>query len=110
MINYVNIPLFSDPFYDYSISLEGNSYIVQFVYNERSKLYYLNLLDADNNPIVMSCAVIPLFPIMKDYAILNLSGFFWMEPKSDLNLDIYEEYPDKINEFYNMYYVYVTED
>jgi len=109
MINYVNIPLFSDPFYDYSISLEGNSYIVQFTYNERSRLYSLSLFDADYNAIVNGCAVVPNYPIMKDYAIENLSGFFWMEPKSDLVIDSYEEYPDQIDQFYNMYYIYVTE-
>jgi hypothetical protein len=110
MINYVNLPLFSESFYDYSISLEGNSYILQFTYNERSKLYYLSLLDADYNEIVVGCAVVPYHPIMQNYAIDNLSGFFWMEPKSDLVTDSYIEYPDKIHEFYNMYYIYITEE
>jgi hypothetical protein len=25
-------------------------------------------------------------------------------------IDSYEEYPDQIDQFYNMYYIYVTED
>jgi len=40
---YVSLPLFPDTIYDYGIALQGQSYIVEFVYVERMKLYLLNL-------------------------------------------------------------------
>lgn len=108
--NYVNIPLFADPFYSYSISLEGNSYILQFLYNERAELYYLSLFDVENNPLVQGEALVPNYPIFKDYAILALNGWFWLEEKADIITEPYKTYPDKLNEYYNMYYIYNTED
>lgn len=108
--NYVNIPLFADPFYSYSISLEGNSYTLQFLYNERAQLYFLSMLDAENNPVVLGEAVVPTYPIFRDYALPLLSGWFWLEEKANILSEPYKVYPDKLNEYYNMYYIYVTED
>lgn len=103
---YVNLPLFADPYYSYSIALEGNSYILEFVYVERCQLYFLSLRDADSNPIVLNSGLVPTYPIMFDYALPNLSGYFWMEEIADILSEPYKVYPDKINEYYQFYYIY----
>jgi hypothetical protein len=105
-LKYVDLPLFSDSYYEYSISLQGVSYVLEFVYNERMSLYIFNLYDAESNPIVLGQALVPTFPILKDYAIENLTGFFWMEEKADIVHQPYKEYPDKIDKYYNFYYIY----
>jgi len=63
------------PIYEYSVSLEGNSYIIEIVYNERSQLYFMSLYDADRNPIVLGAGLVPGYPIMYDYALPNLTGW-----------------------------------
>lgn len=105
MANYVDIPIIDEPFYDLSISLEGNSYIIQFTYVERMNLYTMSLFDSDNNPIVQGIAVVPEYPIMLDYAIPDLSGYFLLTKKATLLSEPYKTYPDKLTEYYWMMYV-----
>lgn len=106
-MRYVDIPLDSAPIYDLSITLEGESYIIEFVYNERSKLYFMSLFDADRNPIVQGVGVVPGYPIMFDYVIPNLSGWFALVAKGTLDQEAYNLYPENINEYYNFVYAYI---
>ena len=108
--NYVSIPLDPSSFYGLSISLEGNSYNIDFTYNERAELYFISLFDADNNPIVTGEALVPEYPIFLDYFLPNLTGYFWLARKGTLTGEPYKEFPDKISEYYNLFYIYVTED
>lgn len=108
--HYVAMSLFPDAYYTYSIPFQGDSYILEFIYNERAKLYFINLLDADNNPIVMGEALVPNYPIFLDYAIFPLTGFFWMEEKADNISEPYKTYPDSIDQYYNLFFIYTTED
>lgn len=107
---YVAMPLFSDPFYTYTIALQDDSYIFEFIYNERSELYFINLYDADNNPIVMGAALVPNYPILLDYALFPLTGFLWMEEKADIISEPYKVYPDAVDQYYNLFYIYSEED
>lgn len=107
---YVSLPLFEDDFYNYAVSLEGESYNVELVYNERMALYIFNLYTADNTPIVLGQAFVPNAPMLLDYAIDGLSGYFWLESKSANDQEAYKSYPDKIHQYYNFYYLYVVED
>lgn len=108
--NYITLPLFSDPIYDYTFALQGDSYKLEFSYNERAKIYFISLYDAEDNPIVLGGALVPNYPIFKDYAIFPLTGFFWMEEKADITSEPYKLYPDSIDQYYNFFYIYETED
>lgn len=101
---YVALPLYPDAYYTYSIALEGNSYVFEFVYNERMQLYTFSLLDAENTPIIQGEALVPYYPMLIDYALPDLTGFMWMELKSQMNPESYKMYPDKIDQYYNMWY------
>lgn len=103
---YVSLRLFSDPDYDYSIALQGNSYNLRFTYNERMALYTISLYDAENNPIIVGEALVPNYPIFFEYAIYPLTGYFYMEEKALLETEPYKLYPDKIDQYYNLYYIY----
>lgn len=104
-MKYVDIPLMSYPYYEFSIALEGNSYIVEFVYNERSQLYYMNFYNSDRDPIVLGQALIPEYPIFIDYALSNLSGYFYLINKSALVSEPYKTYPEDISKYYSLVYV-----
>ena len=105
-----SLPLYSDASYQYGVSLESNSYVLVFNYNERCKLYFLSLLESDLTPIVQGIALTPSYPIMIDYPIENLSGWFWLEPKSELLSEPYKLYPENIDQYYDFYYTYVTSE
>lgn len=107
---YVDLLLDDSPIYEYSVSLEGNSYIIEMIYNERSQLYFMSLYDADRNPIVLSAALVPGYPIMFDYALPNLTGFFLLIQKGTLESEPYKEFPDKLNQYYSLVYTFQSED
>lgn len=107
---YISLPLYSDPDYNYAVNLQGNSYILDFKYNERAGLYFISLYTAENVPLVLGDALVPTFPIMKDYALNTLTGFFWMEEKASIISEPYKAYPDKIDQYYNLFYIYSTDD
>lgn len=107
--HYVSMPLFPENYYTYTIAFQGNSYILDFTYNERAKLYFIDLYDADNNPIVLGEALVPNYPIFKDYAIYPLTGFIWMEEKGDIISEPYKKYPEFIDQYYNLFYIYTEE-
>ena len=106
---YVDLLLDDYPIYEYSVSLEGNSYIIEIVYNERSQMYFMSLYDADRNPIVLGAGLVPGYPIMYDYALPNLTGFFLLIQKGTLQSEPYKTFPDKLNQYYSFVYTY-TED
>ena len=105
-LKYVNVPLFEDAFYGYSITLEGDSYNLEFLYNERMELYTLSLFDAAGVPIVRGHAVVPSYPMLADYPIENLTGFFWLEELANINRESYKEYPQYLSKYYRMFYIY----
>ncbi len=102
----INLPLSDDPSYSYSVAFEGNSYNLKFEYNERAKLYFLSLSDADDNLIVGGEALVPNYPILLDYALPLLSGFIWMEEISDIIFEPYKQFPDKLSQYYTLSYSY----
>ena len=106
---YVDLLLDDSPIYEYSVALEGNSYIIKMIFNERSQLYFMSLYDADRNPIVLSAALVPGYPIMFDYALPNLTGFFLLIQKGTLESEPYKEFPDKLKQYYDLVYTYVEE-
>lgn len=104
---YVNLPLYPDPYYQYSIALEGNSYILEFIYNERMELYTLSIKSADDEMVLAGVGLVPSYPIGLDYVLPDLSGFFLMVSKSDKeDTEFYKQYPDQIHQYYDLLYAY----
>lgn len=109
MTNYVSLNLFDEPFYEYAVALESNSYILQFTYNERAQLYTLSLLDAERTAIVLGEMLVPSYPMFVDYALENLTGYFYLQKKESLLSEPYKTYPDKLSQYYDFFYIYPAE-
>lgn len=103
---YVALPLFSDAEYEYTVALQGDSYTLRFTYNERMKLYTISLLSADLVPIVMGEALVPSYPMFFEYALYPLTGYFYMYEKANIISEPYKVYPENINEYYELVYIY----
>ena len=91
--------------YFFTAPLEGNSYRIWLYYNERMEQWIFNLSDPDDNPIVMGEGIVPQHPIMWDYGIPDLTGFFWLEPigkdQNETNSN-----PFEIWKYYTFHYYY----
>lgn len=107
---YVALPLFSDAEYEYTVALQGDSYTLRFTYNERMKLYTISLLSANLVPIVMGEALVPSYPMFFEYPLYPLTGYFYMYEKANIISEPYKVYPENINEYYDLVYVYESED
>lgn len=107
---YVKLPLFEDQDYEYQVSLEGNSYVYRVYYNTRAALWFWELRIEGGEYIIRGEALVPNYPIGIDYILPNLSGYFWMEPIQTLNTESYKQYPELIAQYYNLYYIYETEE
>jgi hypothetical protein len=60
----IEIPLLVDsPSYSQHVTLEGVVYTFEFRWNVRAGSWYMNLLTAEEDPIVMSVKVVPGFPL-----------------------------------------------
>lgn len=106
MASYVDIPIEDYPIYDLSISLEGNSYILEFIYNEKMEMYTFSLYDSSRKPIVLGVGLVPEYPMLLDYAIPNLNGYFLLTAKPTNVSEPYKQYPDQLSQYYYMTYVY----
>lgn len=105
------IPLYEDAFYSMSMSFEGNSYKLEFLYNEEAELYSFSLYDELGIPLVLGLALVPFYPIAMDYSLTNLSGGFLLVPKERVaDTEPYKRYPDKIHKYYDFLYVYDAEE
>ena len=104
--HFISLPLYEDADYNYAVNLQGESYILDFKYSERAGLYYLSLYTPENIPLVVGEALVPSFPLLENYTLNTLTGFFWLEEKADIFSEPYKLYPDKISEYYNLFYLY----
>lgn len=104
--SYVDLPLYSDYFYSYTVALEDNSYVVEVVYNQYATVWYMSLYTEDQEPIVQGIALVPEYPILADYVIPNLSGFFWLYPIPTMPSDKYAESPEALAQYFTLKYCY----
>lgn len=104
-IQYVSLPLYSDSDYQYSVSLEGNAYVLRIYYNTRCKQWFFDLLRDDNTPIILSQALVALFPITLDYSLYPLTGFLFLEPKGQ-SIEKYREDPENLDKFFRLFWIW----
>lgn len=102
----VGIPLSPEKAnYFVTVSLEGNSYRVWLYYNERMEQWIFNLSTPDDIPVVMGVGVVPQYPMLLDYGINELTGFFYFEPiGKKINQTLVN--PFEIWKYYTLTYYY----
>ena len=59
------IPTLPDPFYTTRVRLEDRDYTLEFWYATRSGRYYLNLLDAEEVPLVCGLKLVCNVPLLR---------------------------------------------
>jgi hypothetical protein len=107
---YVDLPLSDSPDYQYTVALEGDYYTLRFIFNEIMQRYTMMIYDSDNNLLLSGVGLVPLYPIIADYVVGNLTGSFLMLPISDTDVEFYKLYPQKLNKYYTLSYVYEETD
>lgn len=98
--------LFEDFFYSYEISIDDISYTIEIVYNDYATTWYMSLYTEDMEPIFLGAALLPGYPIAKDYAIYPLTGFFLLSSIPSITTEKYKEEPENLSQYYTLSYVY----
>jgi len=73
-------PLYSDPYYFYSIDLSGDAYTLTFRWSNRSQQWLMNIEDADDNMIIRGVPLAPNYPLIRQYSIEKPIGDFLLVP------------------------------
>lgn len=109
---YVEMPLYSDDKYRYSISLEGQSWQFTFYWNTRCSQWHLDLRLEDQTAVVLGYAIVPQYPMMVDYNLedYGLTGYFVLYPVNATISSKITEGSTVMPEFFSLFYVYNIED
>lgn len=103
----ISLPLFEDYFYSYSISLDETStvYVIEIQYNDYAEQWFMSLFTEDQETLLAGIALVPEYPIALDYALGNITGFFWLLPIPEIPSDKYSEEPEALSQYFTFEYV-----
>lgn len=101
----IDIPLFEEEDFNYTISIQDNAYDLRIYYNRRMKRWFLDLLLDDGTEILMGAGLVQYYPISADYNFKDLTGFFWLQPKG-VGTDQTPLNPEKLFEYYDLFYMW----
>lgn len=88
------------------MALEGNTYILEFLFLERVKHWIFYLKDSENNPILLGERLTPNTPIGFQYLDAPLTGYFYFTPKSEVDPEVLRDDIRQITDFYNLFYIF----
>lgn len=78
-LSQIVLPLYSDVYYSYTITLEQKTFDIEILWTVFSESWNISVKDQDGEPILINQALVPSFPI--DLPIeAGLQGFFFLEP------------------------------
>lgn len=59
------IPTFSTSTVSYNVSLNGATFFIRTYFNEFARMWFLDLLDSDSNPVALGLALVPDINILR---------------------------------------------
>jgi hypothetical protein len=102
--NFIELPLFDDIDYEYTVALEAVAYRLRFYYNARNESWALDISFADGVPITLGNRVLPGYPMTIDDT-KPYSGFLYLEPIGEEDNETISN-PYEIWKYYRLIYAY----
>lgn len=109
---YVELPMYDEDRYMYSIVLEGRSYILTFYWNQKASQWMMDIRLEDRTPILLGQGLVAQYPMFVDYNLeeLGMTGYFMMLPVNLAIADSAGVERSIVPGFFKLYYVYITGD
>ena len=109
---FTELPLYSDPFYEYRIALEDQARVVSFRWQDRTSSWYMDIKQDDLTPVVLSIKLVPYYPILADYQLQEsgLNGYLVLVDKGDFITNKLNESTNSLPQFYRLFYIYEEEE
>lgn len=108
---FIEMPLFTDLNYRYSLPLEGVSLYFTFHWNERASQWHMDISLEDLTPILKGMALVPQYPMAVDYSLeeQGLTGYFALMPVSVAQSAQLGDSSGIMPQFFKLFYVHITE-
>ena len=112
MTQVVELPLFSDPYYEYTMSLQDQSFIFTFRWMERTRDWYLDIRLDDLTPVVLNYKLVTYYPMMVDYVLSSygLTGYFLLSDSGTFETSKLSDSVESLSNYYRLFYVYEEEE
>jgi len=106
-IKIVKLPVYNETYYSYSVALEGNTFVLEFLFlQSRSNSWFVTLKNSSQETLLSGQRLTPNTVLFQGYQLEGLSGFFYFESKDLENEEFRVGTP---RDFYTLYYIYNTE-
>ncbi len=79
-------PLYNDAYYSYDIDLNDETFTLTFRWNSRMEQYVMDVQDAEEEYVIQGAALVPAFPILRQYSLEELDGDFIVAPYEEASL------------------------
>jgi hypothetical protein len=108
----VELPLYDDKKYRYSLPLEGLSLQFTYYWVDRCSSWHLDIRREDQTPIILGMSLVSQYPMTVDYTFedYGLTGYFLLKP---VNVSVAPQLGSNMTvmpEFFRLFYVYIVED
>lgn len=108
---YIEMPLFTEEKYRYSLSLEGISWQFTFYWNGRAMQWHMDIRREDQTALVLGQPMVAQYPMLIDYNLeeQGLTGYFLLMPVNGAIDSQITQDSSIVPEFFRLFYVYITE-
>lgn len=105
----VQLPLYEEEDYTYTVSLEGQAYNLRIYYNRRMQVWFLDVTRDDGIDIALGVGLTAYAPILKEYSTPGLTGFMWLQSVGG-NDNQTQLHPSLLSKYYELFYIWQEEE
>lgn len=102
------LPLYSDPYYTYTIDLDNQMFRFTFRWNSRADQWMMSISDSEDNAITVNIPLVPAHPLLHQLSLERLEGEMFLLPLNPS--DQYKPVPDPRRIYRTHFLVYDTFD
>jgi|AntDeeMetagen681_2_1112603.scaffolds.fasta_scaffold26967_2 hypothetical protein len=80
MMSVIVCPLYNDPYYNYSIDLSSETFILTFRWSARSEQWLMDIDNSEGDKIIRGVALVPRYSLTDQYSLEKPLGDFYLIP------------------------------
>lgn len=104
----ITLPLYSDPTYTYTASLEGTTFRFSFAWSDRTTSWHMSLYTEESETIVEGIRLVGQYPLLADLQLsaFGMTGYFLVMPINALTIETSPALITDLSDRYSLIYLY----